>query len=142
MKGFTLLEILLSVALIGILAVISAPVFQNLQTRNGLDISQVLVVQNLRRAQALSQAVTGDATWGVKIQSSSLTVFKGESYSARTSSFDEVSNFPINISVSGADEVVFSKLSGYPQTTGTITLVSNTNETRTITINEKGNVSY
>ena len=140
--GFTLIEVMLSVAAIGIIAGISIPIYQSFQVRNDLDIATVEIAQSARRAQTLSQAVDGDTSWGVKIQSGSMTVFKGISYVARDSTFDELFDVPTSITPSGISEVVFAKFTGLPQTTGTITLTSNTNETRNVTINQKGMVSY
>ena len=140
--GFTLIEVMLSLAAISIIAGISIPIYQSFQARNDLDIATVSIVQTMRRAQILAQAVDGDTSWGVKLQSDSLTLFKGANYVARDSSFDEVFDISTTITPSGISEVVFAKFTGLPQTTGTITLSSNINETRTITINEKGAVSY
>lgn len=141
-QGFTLLEVLLSVASIAIIAGISVPIYQSFQVRNDLDIATVEIAQSARRAQTLSQAVDGDTSWGIKIQSGSKAVFKGLSYAARDATFDEVFEVPTSITPSGISEIVFTKFTGLPQTTGTITLTSNTNETRNITINAKGTVSY
>jgi hypothetical protein len=110
--------------------------------RNDLDIAAVTTAQSLRRAALLSQAVDGDTSWGVKIQTGNITLFKGISYVARDITYDEVSNLPTSITPSGLSEIVFTKFSGLPGSTSTITLTSNANETRTITINPKGMVSY
>lgn len=136
------MEILLSIAVIAIIAGISVPIYQSFHVRNDLDIATVEMAQTLRRAQILSEAVDGDTSWGLKIQSGSLTLFKGVSYAARDTAFDELFDVPTSITSSGVSEIVFTKFSGLPQTTGTITLTSNVNETRTITINAKGMVSY
>lgn len=141
-QGFTLLEILLSIAAIGIIMGISIPVSQSFQARNDIDIATVEIAQSARRAQMLSQAVDGDTSWGINIQSGSIILFKGAIYAARDTTFDEVFEAPTSITPSGINEVVFTKFTGLPQITGTITLTSNTNETRTITINAKGVVSY
>lgn len=140
-KGFTLLEMLLSVVVIAILAGFSLPVFRTMLTKNDLDVATVTVVQTLRRAQTQSLAVDGDTTWGVKVQSGSITLFKGASYTTRDSNFDETFEIPTAITTGGVSEIVFSRLLGQAQTTGTITLATD-NDNSSVTINDKGMVSY
>lgn len=140
--GFTLLEILLSIAVITLIAGLGIPVYLSFQTRNDLDIATTEIAQSIRRAQALSQAVDGDTSWGINIQNGSITIFKGTSYAARDTAFDEIFEISTNITPSGVSEVVFTKFTGLPQTTGTSTLTSNMNETRNITINAKGTINY
>lgn len=140
--GFTLIEILLSIAAIAIIAGIAVPVYQSFQVRNDLDIAAVEIVQTLRRAQILSQAVDGDIDWGVYVQGGSITLFKGASYAARDINFDEVFEVPASIIPSGISEIVFTKFSGNPRIISVIMLTSNTDETRNISINPKGMVSY
>ncbi len=79
--GFTLLELLLSAAIISALAGLSLPIYRTLIKKNDLDIAANTMASSLRRAQVLSQAVDGDTTWGVKAQSGSIVIFKGASYS-------------------------------------------------------------
>ena len=142
MKGFTLLEILLSVAAITIISGMSIPVYQSFQVKDALDIAVVSTAQSLRRAQNLSFASDGDSSWGTKIASGSITVFKGASFDSREASFDEVFDLPTSISPSGVGEIVFNKLTGEPQTVGAIVFTSSINETATLTINGKGMVDY
>jgi prepilin-type N-terminal cleavage/methylation domain-containing protein len=139
--GFTLLELLLSVALIGALAGLSLPVYRTLMMKNDLDIAAVTLAQSFRRAQTLSQSVDGDITWGVKAQSGSIVLFKGSSYSTRDSSYDETFDVPTTISIGGTSEFIFAKLTGLPQTTGSVNL-STESDGRSVSINEKGTVSY
>ena len=140
--GFTLLEVLLSVSAIAVIASIGIPVYQSFQNRNDLDIAATTFVHTLRRAAMLSQSVNGDMTWGAYAKSGSLTLFQGASYAARDSSFDEIFEMPATLALSGTQEYVFTKFTGLPQTTGSLTLTSVNNETRTVTINEKGMVTY
>lgn len=139
--GFTLLELLLSVAIIGILAGLSLPVYRSMQTRNDLDNSVVTTVQTLRRAQVLSQANEGDSAWGVKLLSGNIVLFKGATYATRDTSLDELYDLQSSISISGTSEYVFAKLTGDPNASGSITLTS-IDGSRTVTINEKGMVTY
>jgi prepilin-type N-terminal cleavage/methylation domain-containing protein len=141
-RGFTFIEILLVISLMSITAGISIPVYQSFQTRNDLDISGVTVAQTLRRAQLLSQASSGDISWGVNIATSSITLFKGISFFNRDVGYDEIFFMPSSISISGLQEIVFDKFTGEPQSIGTTTLTSINNETRSININTKGTVSY
>lgn len=141
-RGFTLIELLLSVAIITIIAGMSVPVYQSFQVRNDLDIAAVTFVQTARRAQTLSQAVDGDISWGARAGSGNITLFKGMSYALRDTAYDEIFDMPSNIAVSGTQEYVFTKFTGLPQTTGTLTLMSVNNEMRSITVNGRGMASY
>lgn len=140
-RGFTLLELLLPVAIISLLAGLSLPVYRTLMKKNDLDIAATTITSSLRRAQVLSQAVDDDKTWGVKVQSGSIVIFKGASYTARDPTFDETFDVPTTIGVGGTTEVVFAKFTGFPQTTGTVNL-STEGDTRSISINEKGTITY
>jgi len=140
-SGFTLIEVLLSIALIGLIAGIGAVVFQQLQSRNDLDVAAATVAADYRRAQALSRASDADTTWGVRVDVGTITLFQGASFAARIATFDEVSATPSSITPSGFQEVVFAKLTGLPQTTGTLTLTG-PNDSRTITLNAQGTVLY
>ncbi|MEN9552239.1 MAG: hypothetical protein RI935_616 [Candidatus Parcubacteria bacterium] len=141
LKGFTLPEILLSVTLLSIIASMSLPVYNSFINRNELDQTVALYAQSLRRAQALSVAQIGDSVWGVKLNSSSILVFKGASYATRDQAFDEVISFSPNITFSGLSEVAFLKRVGVPTTTGTSTFILY-QDTRNVFINQKGMVAY
>jgi len=63
-KGFTLLEVLLSISILVVIAGLSAPVYLGFQTRNDLDVATTSVANALRRAQVLSESSEGDDTLG------------------------------------------------------------------------------
>ncbi len=140
--AFSLPEVLLSIAMIAIISGISTPVYQLFITRNNLDITATTIAQSLRRAQVLSQAVDDNISWGVSIQLGNIILFKGVNYASRDASFDEIFELPTNITPSGISEIVFAQFTGLPQTTGTTTLTSDTNEVRTIVVNSKGMIGY
>ncbi len=139
--GFTLLELLLSVAIISVLAGFSLPVYRTLMMKNDLDIAGGTIASSLRRAQVHAQAVDGDTTWGVKVQSGGTVIFKGASFAVRDTTYDETFDMPTTINVSGVSEIVFAKLTGIPGTLGTINL-STESDNLSLSINEKGMVVY
>lgn len=140
--GFTLIEVILSVAVIGLLTALSAPLYQSFQVRNDLDIAAGTVAQDFRRAIILSRAVDGDISWGVSVESNTITLFKGASFASRDATYDEINTVPTSVILTGLTEVVMAKFSGLPATTGTVTLNSSVNHSRTVTINAQGMVSY
>lgn len=141
LKGFTLLEVLLVIALLAILSGISIPVYQSFQFKSDLDLATLDVSQSLRRAQILAQSVDGDMSWGVKTESEKITLFKGASFESRDENLDEIFNIPANVTFSGLKEVVFTKFSGLPEETGTLDIFSNNNQ-RSVIINQKGILEY
>lgn len=141
-SGFTLVEVLISVAIIGMLTAISLPVSELFVRRNDLDIAAQNLVSTLRRAQTYARSVNHDSDWSVKVQQSSVTLFRGTNFGSRNTDYDETFNLVGTITPTGLAEVQFTKLNATPNTAGTITLSSTTNDIRTITINAKGAVTY
>lgn len=141
-KGFTLVELMLVIAIITILAGVTAPFYSELMNRNELDTAVQAVSAGLKRAQVISQAMDYDDGWGVKVDSGAITIFKGNTFATRDTAFDEEVNISTNISVSNTTEFTFDKFTGLPIVAGTVTLESLTGEQRNITINTKGRVSY
>jgi prepilin-type N-terminal cleavage/methylation domain-containing protein len=141
-RGFTLVEMLLSVAIISLLAGLSLPVYASFSNRNELDITAQNLASALRRAQVYARGVHGDSQWGVAIQSEAIILFKGSSYASRDAAYDEPSSISASTTVGGLSEVLFAKLSGTPAATGTVTFTNVNNESKTVTINAKGTVSY
>lgn len=141
MRGFTLIEMLLSAAIIALLAGLSAPLYRSLQIKNNIDIAAATIAQSLHRAQILSQGVDSDSQWGVKVQSGSIVLFKGETYATRDSDYDDISDLATNISLSGQTEIVYSKGTGIPSPTGSLTLTGE-DDSVTLTINDYGMVAY
>jgi len=142
MKGLTLLETVLSVAILSILAVGVTSAISRLQGKNDLDIAAISGVEALRMAEELSRAVDRDSNWGVQMASSAITLFKGASFASRDSAFDEVIEISSDISISGASEYVFTRRNA-TTTPGTSTLTHILiNESREVVVNSKGTINY
>jgi prepilin-type N-terminal cleavage/methylation domain-containing protein len=140
--GFSFLETIMVLAIIGIISLAAVPVYQDFQLRNDLDVAANTIAQSLRRAQVLSQAVDGDSSWGLNVATSSITVFRGSTYAGRNTNFDEVFTMHPRISVSGTSEITFSKVFGLPSASTSVVLTIPGGESRTIGINSKGTVNY
>lgn len=146
--GFTLLEIILALGLLSIISLVAAlPVFNTFKYKNDLYNTQTSIVNMLKRSRSLSQAMTTSDNinpdkWGVHIELKKAVLFKGASYVARDASKDEIYICPTSVSASGLSEIVFDKFTGDPLSLGTISLTTTNNETRQITINAKGTISY
>lgn len=140
--GFSLIEVIFVVAILGLLVAIGAPIFENFLLRNDLTLSGNALTVDLYRAQALSRDEARDDSWGVHVQAGSTTVFKGASYATRTVAFDEVYSLAGSITPSGASDYVFAKQTGLPTTTGTTTLTSTANTSLTVVVNSKGMVEH
>lgn len=142
LSGFTLPEMLLSIALLGILVAITIPVFQSVQIQDDLSLAIAQTGQSWRRAQTLSVGSKDDTTWGVYVQTGTITVFQGASYAARDMAYDEVFDIADTITIGGPSEIVFGQLTGEPSATGTLTFTGVNNQEFTVSINEKGMVAY
>ncbi len=137
-----MLEIALSVSILGMIFGMTIPMYRIFSVRNDLDIAVSTLVQDYRRAQMLSMIADGDSMWGVHVATGSILIYKGSSYVTRDESLDENTEIPTSIVVSGLTNVTFNKQTGLPQSTGTTTFTSITNEARNVTINQKGMVDY
>ena len=142
LSGFTLPEMLLSVALLGMLVALSVPVFYSVQVQDDLAVAVAQTGQSWRRAQTLSIASKDDETWGVYVQTGSVTLFQGASYAARDTDYDEVFEIADSITVSGPSEIVFDQMTGDPDTTGTLTFTGMNSQEFTVSINSKGMVEF
>ncbi len=141
LHGYTLIEVLVTTALLVSLVGISIPIYQNFQIINELDSSVNLSVRVLRSAQLQSQSVQQDSSWGVFYSTGKVTIYKGASFAARDTSFDQAYDIPANVTVSGLNDFIYSKVFGDPSTTGTITF-TNFTTVKTIAVNSKGALTY
>lgn len=138
-RGFTLLELIVVMAIVVVLAVVSVPLLNRLQTANVLAVQKDQMLLVLRRAQTQSFSGLNNASHGVAFTMNTYTLYEGDDYANRLSSNDEVFDTLDNISVSGLTDITFNQKTGTPVLGGTITLTNTIdNQVLTITINDEG----
>jgi len=140
-NGFTLLELLLSVGLMALLAGIEAPMYLSLQAENEVNIAAITIGDVLRRGQLRSIGMDSDSAWGVEMASSTMIIFKGNDFAARDQNFDENYSLAATVNLFGLKEVIFSKLSGWTTTSGTIIITHQDGRTKNVLINNVGVVT-
>lgn len=141
--GFTLVEMLIVLALTMLLFGVISTIATNTHPKIQLRAETEVVVQTLRHAQAWTLAQKQDSTWGVYRTASDITLFVGSSYATRDPLYDQVHLFPSGITTSGLTEVVFDLLRGTTSNTGNIVLTSTaTSESYTISVNANGVIDY
>jgi type II secretory pathway pseudopilin PulG len=141
-RGFTLVEVLLSIVLIIIITTsVTVPLSRLSNSGSGLSAATSTFASKTRLAQSHARMSYQDDAWGVKIEQSAITAFKGADFASRDQSFDIKSPISNNLDSAGLDEIVFSKISGLPNNTGTLTL-SNDNQSISIEINDLGVIEF
>lgn len=143
--GFTLIELILVIAMLAIIGGMSVPFFQSFQVTSDLATYSDTVARTLRRAQAQARAGQNTNSWGVFFDTASndITLFYGDDYATRDITFDQTESFASSFTLSTdfSDEIYFTIFSGDPSTTGSVTLTSQNNDTKTISINSLGVIS-
>lgn len=146
-KGFTLLEMFITIAILGIVTTLVITAFSKLNSRQALDKSADLVVSILNEARSLTLSSSEATQYGVNFQTSQIVLFAGASYA--TSSVSNIIT-PLNSYVEIRDvsltasstSVVFKRLSGKALQTGSIKvfLKNDPSTFRIITVSATGMV--
>ena len=142
--GFTLIEILLAIAIIVLLAALSVPFYTSTLVSTQSKDTTIEIVQSLRRAKIKALAAVADDNWGVAVgRDDKITLFKGSSYVSRDQNLDEAFALPPSItSFDGLSEIIFLKSTGNPNTIGDITFIDSNNQSHKISINPEGTIDF
>ncbi len=135
-RGFTLIEVMMTMGVLGMATSLSVPMYRQYMLRNDLEIGTQNIAQGIERAKYLSQVAMNDSSWGFSTDSlpGRGVLFMGDSYATRNPLFDELYSLPQTLTVSGLTEVSFQKVSGTPSQNGTITLLSESGEQRSVSV--------
>ncbi|HPS21418.1 MAG TPA: prepilin-type N-terminal cleavage/methylation domain-containing protein [Candidatus Paceibacterota bacterium] len=144
-KGISVIEMLVVVAVIGILLAVVLPQFSGVKNAQVLNSAAQDVVSTLNKARSQTLASLDSSEYGVHFQSDKIVLFKGTSYSSSSSNNEDVNMISpatiSNINFTGsATNIYFSRLTGSPSASGTAT-ISVGEKTKTITVSSTGIVS-
>jgi len=139
MKGLTLIELLITIAIIGILGAIASPFVGSFIMRTNYETTADKVVSVIRKAQGYAMDGKNNAVWGVCMSGSNIRLFRGTCASPL---FSEDFIVPSTVIVSGLTETTFS-LRGEPTPINGLVGITVTTAvgTRTITVNAGGGIS-
>lgn len=135
--GFTLIELLLTIVIITVIGSFSVVFFSRFLTQNAVANTQDQLIGQLRKAQLYAMSGKQNGSWGVSIAPGKMTLFQGNTYATRNAAFDETFSVNSNITISGFSEIVFTRMTGLPNTSGTYT-VSGSGSSKQVTVNSQG----
>lgn len=135
-KGFTLIEVLIVVFVIGILSTITINYFKELNDKKKIEGLSESIAAYLEETKTKAQSGENGEQHGIKFYSQTYVIFSGTSFSLndpdnKTINVDD--GFEIETSLTG-DEVIFSRINGEPNHAGTITITSLSDESKTIDV--------
>ena len=140
--GFTLIEVLLVVAIISLITVVSAPLLLSFQDSNELNVATSTVEQYLYEAQSYSRNGAHDCGWGVIIVNQNLILFCGDSYGSRQPAYDTIYEIPSSVFIKKSREIDYSKITGLPQSAGSFIFLARNKQSVIVTVNNKGMLKY
>lgn len=132
--GYTLLEIMMVVAVTSILAGISYASFAAFSRNEALDAGTASIVAGLRDARARTLASVDGSQYGIYIEPTRYTLFKGAVYDAQ-SGINSVNEFSSHIKASSTlTSIVFQRVTGNTIASGTIDVYLTTDHSQKNTI--------
>lgn len=139
-KGFTAIEILMVIAILGVLLAVILPSFTNFRRASLLNTDTMNLVTLINRARLLSISAKDDNQFGIHLESGKAVLFKGATYSAGAST-NETHTFSTGLTLSsiaingGGSEILFEKVTGAASQNATTTLlVTGTTSSTTVLI--------
>jgi len=144
-KGITFIELLIVIAVIGILIAITLPQFSKIRENQVLKSGVQDVLSSIDKARSQTLSSLNSSKYGIHFESSNVIIFKGDTFNPSATDNEtiniitpaNISNVTLNLISDTSGEMYFNRLSGSPSKTGTIT-VSTTSYSKIITISATG----
>lgn len=143
-RGFSLLELVIVIAILGILIAIIIPSFLKFRQSSILNSETQELVTIINRARLLSVSSKNDKQFGVHFEAGQVVLFQGTTYSAgMTTNEPHVFNSNLTLSTiavnGGGTDVLFQKVTGATSQNATTTLlVTGTTASTTVIVRPTG----
>jgi prepilin-type N-terminal cleavage/methylation domain-containing protein len=144
-KGITIIELLVVLAVLGIIFSIVVPQFSKMRENQVLKSGVQDILSSLDKARSQTLASLNSSEYGVRFESDRIIIFKGDAFSPNTIDNEtinivtpaSISSVTLNLVSGISGEMYFNRLSGSPSKTGTVT-ISTTSYSKRITISATG----
>ncbi|MBC7766675.1 type II secretion system protein [Arenimonas sp.] len=120
-KGFSLVEMIIVFAIMSVMGTVVLTTYMSIRKTGDATRAGMVQVAALVNANARARVMESDTDWGVKVSSTSTTIFSGASFATRVGVRDAVYSIPNGLTITGPSEIVFAKFSGTPSLVGTTT---------------------
>lgn len=143
-KGFTALELLIVIAIMGVILATILPSFTNFRRSSLLNTESQELISIINRARILSISSKYDNQFGVHFESGKVVLFQGDTYSpGATTNEEHVFNTALTLSPivinGGGSDLLFEKITGATSQNATITLlVIGTTSSTTVLVLQTG----
>ena len=151
-SGFTLIEILLVMAIVSIVSAVTIGSYRSLVKKTEVDLTANNIIFNLKRTKANALSGVDNMRWGIHFVNSPTNVDYYEIFSTPTDfadpgvSVEDAVYLPVTVyftdpsDVAGSKDIIFEKIRGTLSADGSIAISSVDNFSRSITINQIGNI--
>ncbi len=139
-NGFTFLELLIVLSIMLVIGVMSSVIYSRFLLQNAVANTQDELFGQFRKAQLYAMVGKQNSNWGVNYGTNKITLYKGNSFASRTTAFDEIFTVNTTVNVNGLSDENFSRITGTPSTTLSITMSGGGNS-KTLSVNAQGMAS-
>ncbi len=140
-RGVTLLELLIVIAILGVLASVIVPSFLNFRRSSILNTETLQMITLINKARLSSMSSKGDMQYGIHFGADRVVLFQGVTYlPAAITNEIYVFNPALTLSVITVADVVFQKITGATNqnATTTIRVVGSTTASSTVVVHQTG----